>query len=298
MLESHSPTADREIVTTRLFDAPRELVFAAWKTPEHLEQWWGPMGFSTTTHAFDFRVGGGWRHTMHGPDGTDFPNRLVYDEIVAPKRIVYSHFGDEGAPARFQSTITFEETEGKTKLTMRQVFPSAAERDAVVKHYGAAEGAKQTLARLGDFVAAHGGRPAAELVMSRTFDAPRRLVFEAWKTAEALGQWFTPKPLTTANCKLDFRPGGIFSVGMRMPDGLIHTFGGKFVEIVELDKIVFAGAVDDGTFISTTVTFVDAGAKTTLTVHQTYSVASPSAAGAREGWTVTPDQLGQFVARN
>ncbi len=85
MPDTNSPTADtstREIVTTRLFDAPPERVFEAWSRAEHLERWWGPRGFTTTTHAFDFRPGGTWKLTMHGPDGTDFPNRIVYDEIV------------------------------------------------------------------------------------------------------------------------------------------------------------------------------------------------------------------------
>lgn len=91
MAANAEPESAREIVTTRLFDAPRERVFAAWSSAAHLEKWWGPRGFTTTTHAFEFRVGGQWRLTMHGPDGTDYPNRLVYEEIVPFARIVYAH---------------------------------------------------------------------------------------------------------------------------------------------------------------------------------------------------------------
>jgi uncharacterized protein YndB with AHSA1/START domain len=139
----------RTIVTTRVFDAPRELVFAAWSDPEHLAQWWGPNGFTTTTHAFDMRPGGVWRFVMHGPDGRDYQNRITYEEIVAPERLVYSHGGDEDVePVQFRVTVTFEDLGGKTRLTMRALFPSAAERDRVVKEYDAAEGGKQTLARL------------------------------------------------------------------------------------------------------------------------------------------------------
>jgi uncharacterized protein YndB with AHSA1/START domain len=141
----------RSIVTTRVFDAPRELVFAAWSDPEHLAQWWGPNGFTTTTRAFDMRPGGVWRFVMHGPDGRDYQNRITYDEIVKPERLVYSHGGAEDVePVQFRVTVTFEDLGGKTRLTMRAVFPSAAERDRVAKDYGAVEGAQQTLARLAE----------------------------------------------------------------------------------------------------------------------------------------------------
>ena len=139
----------RALVTTRVYDAPRELVFAAWSDPRHLAQWWGPNGFTTTTHAFDMRPGGVWRFVMHGPDGRDYQNRITFEEIVKPERLVYRHGGgDDVEPVQFRVTVTFEDLGGKTRLTMRSVFPSAAERDRVVKDYGAAEGAKQTLARL------------------------------------------------------------------------------------------------------------------------------------------------------
>lgn len=145
--------ADRELVFTRLYDAPRALVFAAWTDPKHLAQWWGPNGFTLTVHSIDVRPGGVWRFVMHGPDGTDYENCITYDEIVRPERLVYSHGGgEEVEPVRFQTTVTFEDHGGKTRLTMRMVFPSAAERDRVAEKYGAIEGAQQTLARLAAYV--------------------------------------------------------------------------------------------------------------------------------------------------
>jgi uncharacterized protein YndB with AHSA1/START domain len=144
----------RAIVTTRVFDAPRELVWTAWTDPKHLAQWWGPDGFTTTTSEHDFRPGGVWRFVMHGPDGRDYQNRITFDEIVRPERIVYRHGGgDDVEPVQFQTTVTFEELDRKTRLTMRAVFPSAAERDRVVKEYGADKGAAQTLSRLADYLA-------------------------------------------------------------------------------------------------------------------------------------------------
>jgi uncharacterized protein YndB with AHSA1/START domain len=144
----------RSIIGTRVFDAPRELVWTAWTDPKHLAQWWGPNGFSTTTSAFDMRPGGVWRFVMHGPDGRDYQNRITFDEIVRPELIVYRHSGGEDVePVQFTQTVTFEDVGGKTRLTWRGVFPSAAERERVIKEYGADKGLVQTLSRLGEYLA-------------------------------------------------------------------------------------------------------------------------------------------------
>lgn len=143
----------KAIITTRELDAPRELVWLAWSDPRHLAQWWGPDGFTTTTSAFDMRVGGVWRFVMHGPDGRDYDNLVTFDEIQEPSLLRYRH-GDENEPAQFRTTVTFEDLGGKrTRVTLYATFPSAEARDRVVREYGAAKGAEQTLARLGDYVA-------------------------------------------------------------------------------------------------------------------------------------------------
>jgi uncharacterized protein YndB with AHSA1/START domain len=144
----------RSIIATRVFDAPRELVWKAWTDPEHLAHWWGPDGFSTTTSAYDLRPGGVWRFVMHGPDGRDYQNRITFDEIVKPERIAYHHGGgDDVEPVQFRTTVTFEDISGKTRLTLHAVFPSAAARERVIKQYGADKGAVQTLSRLADYLA-------------------------------------------------------------------------------------------------------------------------------------------------
>lgn len=137
-------TADREIVTARVVDAPRERVFEAWTDPEHVAQWWGPDGFTNTIQEMDVRPGGVWRFVMHGPDGVDYKNKIVFIEIVKPERLVYSHVSGP----TFRMTVIFDEQGGKTKLTMRMLFETAAEHDKAVKVFGAIEGAKQTLERL------------------------------------------------------------------------------------------------------------------------------------------------------
>lgn len=151
---------DRQIVISRLFQAPREVVFATWTDREHLPAWWGPDGFGLTIHEMDVRPGGVWRFTMHGPDGVDYPNTIVYDEIVEPRRLVYTHSGT-GPTAddpRFRTTITFDDFAGMTALTMRLVFSTAAERDLVVEKYHAVDGGNQTLGRLADHLASSQAR--------------------------------------------------------------------------------------------------------------------------------------------
>ena len=115
-----SDTADRELIFTRVFDAPRELVFKAWTDPRHLMQWWGPKGFTTSVYEMDVRPGGVWRLTMRGPDGVDYKNRIVFLEVVKPERLVYKHEPEKGSePVSFETTVTFAEEGGKTRLTLQ-----------------------------------------------------------------------------------------------------------------------------------------------------------------------------------
>ena len=142
-------TTDREILATRLFDAPRELVFDAWMDARHLAAWWGPHGFTLTTRELDARPGGSWRFTMHGPDGDDYRNTIAYREINRPERLVYAHIAEDGGePAEFAVTVTLVEQRGKTLLSVRMLFASATERNEVADGYGAVEGLHQTLDRL------------------------------------------------------------------------------------------------------------------------------------------------------
>ena len=147
-----SATADREIVISRLIDAPRELVFEAFTEVRHLSRWWGPEGFTTTTRAFEFRVGGEWDFVMHGPDRTDYQEWITWREIVAPERIALLHGESRDDPNAFESVLTFEPAGEQTRIVMGAVFPTKELRDEAVDKYHAIESGEQTLRNLAAYV--------------------------------------------------------------------------------------------------------------------------------------------------
>jgi len=144
---------DREIVLSRVINAPRELVFSAWSDPSHLPQWFGPSGFKIATQEIDIRVGGLWRFEMTAPNGQRYSNRMVFLRIDRPYRIELDHGADkDDDPARFRVIITFDEqSDGKTIVTLRQLHPSKAQRDATIG-FGAVELGYQTLDKLAQHV--------------------------------------------------------------------------------------------------------------------------------------------------
>lgn len=142
-------TAERELTDTRTINAPRDLVWKVWTEPEHITQWWGPDGFTNTTYEMDVRPGGVWTHVMHRPDGRDYQNKIVYIEVVKPERLVYDHVS---APP-FRVTVTFDDVNGKTKMTMQMVFATAEERRKVIETFKADVGLQQTLGRMEEHLA-------------------------------------------------------------------------------------------------------------------------------------------------
>jgi len=153
MPAKNSLTKDREIIISRIINAPRGRVFEVWTDKKHLERWFGPNGFTTTTKEIAVKPKGVWHFIMHGPDGTDYPNRIIYPEIIQPRLIAYIHDNDkENNQEQFQTIVTFKEINKKTELTLRSIFKTKEQRNLVVEKYGAIEGGKQTLARLDNYM--------------------------------------------------------------------------------------------------------------------------------------------------
>ena len=151
-----SPTeaAERELVITRVFDAPCELVFKAWTEPERLMSWWGPRGWTLPVCTIDLRPGGVWHYCMRGPAGEESWGKAVYREITPPERLVYTdsfsdaegnlvepaHYGlSPGFPRETLVTVTFEERDGKTALTLRCAVGSASDTEREMAQQGWSE---------------------------------------------------------------------------------------------------------------------------------------------------------------
>ena len=145
---------EREIIISRIMNAPQALVFEVWTKPEHLANWWGPTGFSITTQSADIKVGGHWKFIMHGPDGTQYPTDIVYHEITPITKMRYAVSGeDHPEHLNFVTTVTFEEiAPGKTKVTMAGLFQSKEAVEFVLREHHAKEGGEQTIGNLAAYV--------------------------------------------------------------------------------------------------------------------------------------------------
>jgi len=309
--KSNESIEARSIMHSRVFDAPRELVWKAWTDSKHLAEWWGPDGFTITTSKFEFRPGGEWVFVMHGPDGTDYKNHIVYREIVEHERILFSHVSGP----MFDATATFVSEGNKTRVTMQTVFESAALRNRIAEEFGAVEGLKQTLSHLGDYVA---HMKTGTFVISRTFDAPRDLVWKAWTEEDRLAKWFGPKGVKVTHSKNDLRPGGLYHYQMRSPDGSELWGRWLYREIVKPERLVFVNSFSDakgGTKQSpfsptwpmewlSTVTFTENAGKTTVTIewvpvnateaqHDEFTAGRSS---MNNGWSSTLQELSEYLA--
>lgn len=139
---------DREMRIVVTLNAPVQLVWQVWTDPNHIVNWWGPAGFTTTMLLMDFKEGGEWKLTLHGPDGTDYPNRSVYKDIVPSEKIVYEHFNPH-----FITTVLFTPKGEQTEMDWSLLFDDAAIRDIIVKVNKADEGLKQNIEKLGQYLA-------------------------------------------------------------------------------------------------------------------------------------------------
>ncbi len=304
-------SADREILSTRLLNAPRELVFKAFIDPDQLMHWWGPKGFTNTFEEFDPKPGGHWRFVMHGPDGKNYPNHSTFVEVTKPERIVFRHLDWP----LFEMTITLAEEAGKTRIHWRMLFDSAEECAKLKSFVGGAneENFDRLEARLVKMAA-----PQRPFVISRVFDAPRDIVWETWTNAHHM-EWWGPKGVTVNRVKLELRPGGLFHYVMNTPDG--KEMWGRWIirEFVKPERLVFVNSFSDKDGgitrhpfsdswpleLLSTVTFDNQGGKTRLTVEwlplnandeerKTFDAGHASMA---QGWGGTLDRLQDYLVQ-
>jgi len=318
----HEKNDASELRLTRLLAAPRQVVWEAWTDPEQIQKWWGPRGFTLTTHSRDLRSGGSWVYTMHGPDGTDYPNITKYLEVEKYQRLVYDHGATEETPALFRVTVQFSAQPSpqgeKTKMdmSMRLSTPEAA---AEMKKFIKQAGGDATWDRLAEHLAKrYSGKE--KFVINRTFEAPIELVFDAWTQPERVVQWLPPMDFDMTYVRADIKTGGNSVYRMSNGQGITMYGRADYVEITRPRRLVYTQQFcDENEKVSrhpmaptwpetmlTVVTFEAESAKQTrVTVEwEPYGTTTSDEletfikgrGGMTQGWTGSFDKLDAFLA--
>ena len=238
------PNDKPQIITTRLIAAPRELVWKALTTPEHLQHFWGPDGFTNTFRKFDLRVGGEARFTMHGPDGREWPNRFKFITVEPPRLLRFDHDnGGEGDfDHRFIGEIELSIEGDKTRIELRLIEENMAARDGLAEF--ALEGGRQNLDRLAAYVAPMAAAKNL-FVIERSFPVSQRRLFEACTRVEEMKLWFAPAGMTTIKASQDFRPGGKYHYGLATPQGQEMWGLITYKEITPNSRLVYLQSFSD-----------------------------------------------------
>ncbi len=240
------PEDKPQIITTRLLVAPRDLVWRVLTAPEHFKQYWGPDGFRNTIRQMDVRVGGQILFTMHGPDGKDWPNRIVYRELEPPRYMKWFHDnGGEGdVDHKFIGEIElFDEGEGKTRIELRLNEESMANRDNLVS-FGATEGGRQNLDRLAAYVAP---MVAAKnrFQIERSFPASQERLFQACTSVEDLKHWMAAPGMKVIKAEQNLKPGGTYHYGTASANGQEMWGMVTYKEITPNSRLVYLQSFSD-----------------------------------------------------
>ena len=314
-----------DLIITRLFDAPRELVWKAWTEPERVMRWWGPKGFTSPVSRIDLRVGGEYQSCMRSPDDKDYWSKGIFREIVAFERLVMTDsFADEKGhtvpasyygmskdfPLELQITVILEDHDGKTKLTLRHTgMPPGPDSE------GAEQGWNESFDKLAKYLETEksiiSGKNVPrfellsdrEVVITRIFDAPRDLVFKASTNPDLIPQWWGPKRFATTVEKMDVNPGGVWRFIQHDQDGNEYAFNGVYMEIVPPEREVHTFEFEGmpGHVILETSTFKEFEGKTKLTVTDLFQSIEDRdgmfKSGMKEGATESMDRLEEIVLK-
>jgi uncharacterized protein YndB with AHSA1/START domain len=306
-----------EIRLIRVFNAPVQIVWEAWNDPQQVAQWWGPRGFTLTSHSKDLRVGGHWTYTMHGPDGTDYPNTTKYLEVEKYKKLVYDHGAHDDRPPLFRVTVHCSEIEGKTQMdmTMALATPEAAEN---TRKFIKKAGGDSTWDRLGEYLAKQSGKE--QFVINRSFDAPLQTVFEMWTDPKHLSQWLPPAGFTMEFLRADIRTGGKSFYCMKAPNMTMYGRA-EYLEVAKPRIVYTQQFCDEKENVSrhpmaptwpetllTTILLTEEDPQCTRvtvtmepygkTADGEVAVFVQSKGGMTQGWTGTFDKLEEHLAKN
>ena len=308
-----------KIEINRVYDAPVKAVWDAWTDPIQAAKWWGPRGFTLTTHSKELKPGGIWHYTMHGPDGVDYPNKAVYLEVEKHSRLVYDHGGYDDKPPMFRVTVNFSEVKGKTKMEMSMALPTVEAAEEARKFIKQA-GGNSTWDRLAEYLEKE-STGKENFVINRTFDAPIDLMFKMWTDPKHFSQWLAPTGFSMNFIRADIKTGGNTFYFMSNDSGMKMYGRAKYLEVKSPDHIVYTQEFCDENekparhpmaptwpaTMLTTVQLTEEGAdKTRVTITwETYGDTTPEElatfikerAGMTQGWTGSFDKLEAYLEK-
>lgn len=313
-------TKANEIRLIRTYKAPLKAVWDAWADEKQAAQWWGPRGFTITTHRKDLHSGGGWDYTMHGPDGVDYPNKTKYLEVDPHKKLVYDHGGNDDRPPLFRVTVFFEERGENTEMDMTMAFPTA-EAATEIKAFIKKAGGDATWDRLAEYLEKRASGKEI-FVINRSFETPILNMFEMWSNPKHLEKWVPPTGFEMRYISADIKPDG--KSFYEMSNGSNITMYGKahYLEIEKPNHLLYTQVFCDKEgkisrhpmaptwpeTMLTTVTLSEEGShETRVTIEwEVHGKATPEEiqtfingrAGMTMGWTGSFDKLENYLKIN
>ena len=307
-----------ELHLARIYDAAVQDVWDAWNDPQQAAKWWGPRGFTITTHSKDLRPGGHWTYTMHGPDGADYPNKTIYHEVERLRKLVYDHGGSDDRPPLFRVTVVFTDLGDKTRLDMTMTLPTREAAEEMRQFINKA-GGDATWDRLAEFL--HKEATGDEtFVINRSFDAPLDQMFELWTDPKHLANWLPPTGFTMQFLRADIREGGSSLYVMQNDSGLKMYGRAQYLSVEKPHRLTYTQEFCDENenparhpmaptwpaSMLTTVEFAaESEGRTRVTVTwRTHGTVTPEEletfingrAGMTQGWSGSFDKLDQYLA--
>lgn len=308
-----------KIEIIRIYDAPIKMVWEAWVDDKQVAKWWGPRGFTLTTHSKELKGGGGhWHYTMHGPDGRDFENTTIYHEVEKYRRLVYDHGGNKDQPPLFRAIATFEDVEGKTKLNMSMTFDTP-EVAIEMKKFIKQAGGYGTWDRLAEYLEESiSGKDV--FVIARSFEAPIDNIYESWTNEKHFQYWMGPTGSKMKFIECNIRPGGTSFYEMQLAENNMY---GKieYHEISKPNRLVYKQwfSTKDGglgkhplaptwpTYMLTTITFSEEALEQTRislkweifgeATKEERDMFHNAKKGMEGGWTGSFDKLEELLTR-
>ncbi|PIS10771.1 MAG: hypothetical protein COT73_07600 [Bdellovibrio sp. CG10_big_fil_rev_8_21_14_0_10_47_8] len=302
-----------EIYLNRIFNAPVKTVWDAWTDPKQVGKWWGPRGYTITTHSMNVKTGGTWSYIMHGPNGEEHHNKTIFLEVEKYSRMVYDHGGNDDRPPVFRVTVNFSESAGKTKMEMTMALPTAEAATEIKKFIKKASG-DSTWDRLAEYLS-----PNDRFFINRSFDAPLEKMFQVWTDPTHLSLWLPPSGFTMQFLRADIKVGGSTFYCMTGEPGTKMYGKATYKEIIKPNRIVYTQVFcDENEKITrhpaaptwpetmlTTVTLCEEGPnRTRVTIEwevageataierETFHKAKP---GMTQGWTGSFDKLEDYL---